>query len=65
MVPTYCLEAVTRERRQIIGEFPESPYQRALMTVTDLVTDRDHQPDELSAGMETWGEPEPEENAVQ
>jgi len=35
-------QAFTVKARQIIGEFPETPYQRALMTVTDLVTDRDH-----------------------
>ncbi len=35
-------QAFTDKARQIMGEFPESPYQRALMTVTDLVTDRDH-----------------------
>jgi len=28
--------------RAIINEFPDSPYQRALADVTDLVTDRDH-----------------------
>jgi octaprenyl-diphosphate synthase len=28
--------------RSIINEFPESAYQRALASVTDLVTDRDH-----------------------
>jgi octaprenyl-diphosphate synthase len=28
--------------RAIISEFPDSPYQRALAAVTDLVTDRDH-----------------------
>jgi octaprenyl-diphosphate synthase len=28
--------------RAIIGSFPESPYQRALCSVTDLVTNRDH-----------------------
>jgi octaprenyl-diphosphate synthase len=28
--------------RTIISEFPESPYQRALAAVTDLVTERDH-----------------------
>lgn len=28
--------------RTIINEFPDSPYQRALSAVTDLVTDRDH-----------------------
>jgi octaprenyl-diphosphate synthase len=35
-------QAFTDKARQIISEFPESPYQRALMAVTDLVTDRDH-----------------------
>ena len=35
-------QAFTDKARQIINEFPESPYQRALLTVTDLVTDRDH-----------------------
>ena len=35
-------QAFTDKARQIMHEFPESPYQRALMTVTDLVTDRDH-----------------------
>jgi octaprenyl-diphosphate synthase len=32
----------TEKARSIIAEFPESPYQRALCAVTDLVTDRDH-----------------------
>ena len=32
----------TRKAREIIGGFPDSPYQRALTAVTDLVTDRDH-----------------------
>ena len=32
----------TDKARQIICEFPESPYQRALYAVTELVTDRDH-----------------------
>ena len=32
----------TEKAREIIGEFPASPYQRALFAVTDLVTDRDH-----------------------
>ncbi len=32
----------TEKSRQVIGEFPESPYQRALLTVTELVTQRDH-----------------------
>ena len=35
-------QAFTDRARQIINEFPESPYQRALLTVTELVTDRDH-----------------------
>ena len=35
-------QAFTDKARQLIGEFPESPYQRALYGVTDLVTDRDH-----------------------
>jgi octaprenyl-diphosphate synthase len=34
--------AFTEKARSIIGEFPESPYQRALLALTDLVTDRDH-----------------------
>jgi octaprenyl-diphosphate synthase len=35
-------QAFTDKARQIVGEFPESPYQRALLAVTDLVTERDH-----------------------
>jgi octaprenyl-diphosphate synthase len=35
-------QAFTDKARQIIGTFPESPYQRALQAVTDLVTERDH-----------------------
>jgi len=35
-------QAFTEKARRIIGEFPESPHQRALMTVTELVTERDH-----------------------
>jgi octaprenyl-diphosphate synthase len=35
-------QAFTDRARQIILEFPESPYQRALLAVTELVTDRDH-----------------------
>lgn len=31
----------TDRARSIISEFPDSPYQRALLAVTDLVTDRD------------------------
>ena len=32
----------TEKARAIISSFPESPYQRALYAVTDMVTDRDH-----------------------
>ncbi|MDP8983383.1 MAG: polyprenyl synthetase family protein [Acidobacteriota bacterium] len=32
----------TEKARGIIVEFPESPYQRALCAVTDLITQRDH-----------------------
>ena len=32
----------TDKARQLIGDFPDSPYQRALYAVTELVTDRDH-----------------------
>jgi len=35
-------QTFTDKARQIIGEFPDSPYQRALMAVTDLITQRDH-----------------------
>jgi octaprenyl-diphosphate synthase len=35
-------QAFTDKARQVIGEFPESPYQRALYGITDLVTERDH-----------------------
>jgi octaprenyl-diphosphate synthase len=35
-------QAFTDKARQIISEFPDSPYQRALSAITDLVTDRDH-----------------------
>jgi octaprenyl-diphosphate synthase len=35
-------QAFTDKARAMIAEFPESPYQRALATLTDLVTDRDH-----------------------
>ncbi|MDQ1473735.1 MAG: octaprenyl-diphosphate synthase [Bryobacterales bacterium] len=31
----------TDHARQIVGEFPDNPYQRALFTLTDLVTERD------------------------
>ena len=32
----------TEKAREIIGGFPESRYQRALLAVTGLVTERDH-----------------------
>jgi octaprenyl-diphosphate synthase len=32
----------TERARTMINEFPDSPYQRALLSVTDLVTARDH-----------------------
>jgi octaprenyl-diphosphate synthase len=35
-------QAFTDRARQIISEFPESPYQRALLAITELVTERDH-----------------------
>ena len=35
-------QAFTQKARDTIGEFPDSPYQRALYAVTDLVTERDH-----------------------
>ncbi len=35
-------QTFTDKARQLINEFPETPYQRALLTVTELVTDRDH-----------------------
>lgn len=35
-------QVFTEKARSIISEFPDSPYQRALLAVTDLVTDRDH-----------------------
>ncbi len=31
----------TDRARQIVGEYPDNPYQRALFTLTDLVTERD------------------------
>ncbi len=34
--------AFTEKARAIISSFPESAYQRALYTVTDLITERDH-----------------------
>jgi octaprenyl-diphosphate synthase len=35
-------QAFTDKARAIINEFPKSPYQRALLAVTELVTERDH-----------------------
>jgi octaprenyl-diphosphate synthase len=31
----------TDRARQVVAEFPETPYQRALCTLTDLITERD------------------------
>jgi octaprenyl-diphosphate synthase len=35
-------QSFTEKARSIISEFPDSPYQKALTAVTDLVTARDH-----------------------
>jgi octaprenyl-diphosphate synthase len=35
-------QAFTDKARSLMGEFADSPYQRALMAVTGLVTERDH-----------------------
>ena len=35
-------QAFTEKARAIISGFPDSPYQRALYSITELVTDRDH-----------------------
>jgi octaprenyl-diphosphate synthase len=35
-------QTFTEKARLLISEFPDSPYQRALLAVTELVTDRDH-----------------------
>ena len=35
-------QAFTEKSRRLIGEFPDSPYQRALLAITELVTERDH-----------------------
>lgn len=35
-------QAFTDKARTLISGFPESPYQRALLAVTELVTERDH-----------------------
>jgi octaprenyl-diphosphate synthase len=35
-------QSFTDKARQVMSEFPDSPYQRALLTITELVTERDH-----------------------
>ena len=35
-------QAFTDKARAIVVEFPDSPYQRAMVALTELVTDRDH-----------------------
>ena len=35
-------ESFTERARLIIGDFPDSPFQRALLGVTGMITDRDH-----------------------
>jgi octaprenyl-diphosphate synthase len=35
-------QTFTDKAKQMIAEFPDSPYQRALMAVTELITERDH-----------------------
>jgi len=35
-------QAFTDKARSIISEFPDSPYQRALCSIADLMTNRDH-----------------------
>jgi octaprenyl-diphosphate synthase len=35
-------QVFTDKARAVIATFPDSPYQRALYAVTDLITDRDH-----------------------
>jgi hypothetical protein len=35
-------QAFTEKARGIMSEFPDSPYQRALYGITELVTERDH-----------------------
>jgi octaprenyl-diphosphate synthase len=35
-------ESFTAKAREVLGTFPESRYQRALVAVTELVTERDH-----------------------
>jgi octaprenyl-diphosphate synthase len=35
-------QSFTDKARAVIGALPDSPYQRALLSVTDLITERDH-----------------------
>jgi octaprenyl-diphosphate synthase len=35
-------QSFTEKARLLISDFPDSPYQRALLAVTELVTERDH-----------------------
>jgi octaprenyl-diphosphate synthase len=35
-------QSFTDKARAMVTEFPESPYQRALAALTELVTERDH-----------------------
>jgi octaprenyl-diphosphate synthase len=35
-------QSFTEKARLLISEFPDSPFQRALLAVTELVTERDH-----------------------
>ncbi len=35
-------ESFTERARLLIGDFPDSPFQRALLGVTGMITDRDH-----------------------
>ena len=35
-------QAFTEKARGVINELPDSPYQRALYSVTELATERDH-----------------------
>ena len=35
-------QSFTDKARALIGTFPENAYQRALLAITDIVTDRDH-----------------------
>ncbi len=35
-------QSFTDKARAMVSEFPESPYQRAMCALTELVTERDH-----------------------